>query len=59
MAFAFCSNYTEWRHSVKYTTYILHITATCFGYLNVAIIRLHTELQKKSSTLFISIISFS
>jgi hypothetical protein len=23
----FCSNHTEWRQSVKYTTYILHITA--------------------------------
>ena len=29
-----CSNYIEWTQTVIYTTYILHITATCFGYLN-------------------------
>jgi len=32
-----------WRESYKCTTDILHITATCFGYLDVAIIRLYTE----------------
>jgi len=30
--------------TVQYTAYILHITAACFGYINVAIIRLYTEL---------------
>jgi hypothetical protein len=30
--------------TVQYTTYMLHITATCFGYVDVAIIRLYTEL---------------
>jgi len=41
-----CSNYRERRLSVKYTTYILHTTATCFGYLSVTIIRLYTGMQK-------------
>ena len=36
----------DWTPSLKYTTYILHITATCFGYLNVAIVRLYRELYK-------------
>jgi len=29
---------------IQVHTYILHITATCFGYLNVAIVRLYREL---------------
>jgi hypothetical protein len=33
----------KWRQSVKYKKYILHITATCSGYLNVAIVRLYTD----------------
>jgi hypothetical protein len=30
-----------WRQPINYTTYIFHIKATCFGYLNVAIITLY------------------
>jgi len=30
--------------TVQYTAYVLHITATCFGYVDVAIIRLYKEL---------------
>ena len=33
-----------WRQSINYTTYIFHISATCFGYLDVATITLHTEV---------------
>jgi hypothetical protein len=34
--------------TVQYTAYIFHITATCFGYVDVAIIRLYTELYKEN-----------
>jgi hypothetical protein len=32
--------------TVKYTTYISHVTATYFCYLNFAVIRMYAELQK-------------
>jgi hypothetical protein len=35
------------QQSAKYTTYILHITATCFGYFNVDIIRLYNNNKKE------------
>ena len=35
------------RQTVKDTTYILPITATCVHNLSVVTIRLHTEVQKK------------
>jgi len=36
----------KWRQSLKNKTYILHITATCSGYFNIAIVRLYAELWK-------------
>jgi len=42
---ALFSDYLE-METVEYTTYILHITPTCFSHLNIVIIRLYTELQK-------------
>jgi len=34
---------------VKYTKYISHITDTCFGYLNAAIVRLYGITKKKGN----------
>jgi len=33
--------------TVKYTTHILQIIATCFGYFSVVVIRVYTELYKR------------
>jgi len=38
MTTPFCSDYIE-METVKYKTDILHITATCFGYMKMPIIR--------------------
>jgi hypothetical protein len=44
--------------TVKYTTYILHITATHFGYMNIAIIRpKHVDVTCKIYVLYLTDVS--
>jgi len=51
MASLFCSNYAEMETvSQIHSVYFLHITATCFTYFSVAIIRVFRIIKRKLFT---------